>query len=102
VRQAAGARNQGLDVRDQLSSAEKTRKTRKLTNREREDQKNLPKKIEQLETELAELNQKLNEPDFYRRPADEIKTVTERAGAVLAEMDDAFARWAEIEERQTD
>jgi ATP-binding cassette subfamily F protein uup len=70
---------------------------RKLSNKEREDLKNLPKKIEQLEAELAELNRKLNEPDFYRRPADEIKTVTERAAAVSAEMDAAFARWAELE-----
>ena len=48
------------------------------------------------------MNQKLTAPDFYRRPADEIKTVTERAGAVSAEMDAAFARWAEIEELQAD
>ncbi len=102
LQQAAGARNQKSDGRDQPSSAEKTRKTRKLTNREREDLKNLPKKIEQLEAELAELNRKLNEPDFYRRPADEIKTVTECAGAVSAEMDAAFARWAEIEECRAD
>lgn len=73
---------------------------RKLSNKEREDLKNLPKKIEQLEAELAELNQKLNAPDFYRRPADEIKSVTERAAAVSVEMDAAFARWAEIEELQ--
>jgi ATP-binding cassette subfamily F protein uup len=73
---------------------------RKLSNKEREDLKNLPKKIEQLEAELAELNQKLNAPDFYRRPADEIKSVTERAAAVSVEMESAFARWAEIEELQ--
>ncbi|MCC7300996.1 MAG: ABC transporter ATP-binding protein, partial [Verrucomicrobia bacterium] len=60
--------------------------------------KNLPKKIEQLEAELATLNLKLNDPDFYRRPADEIKTVTERAAAVSLELETAFARWAELDE----
>ncbi|MCU0857181.1 MAG: ATP-binding cassette domain-containing protein [Pontiellaceae bacterium] len=70
---------------------------RKLSNREREDLRNLPKKIEQLEAELETLNQKLNDPGFYRRPSDEIKTVTERAEAVPRELDAAFARWAELD-----
>jgi len=100
--QRAGSRGQRAGSKESEAPAEKAVKTRKLTNKEREDLKKLPKKIEQLEAELAELNQKLNEPDFYRRPADEIKTVTERVGAVSSEMDAAFARWAEIEEHQTD
>ena len=96
------AKEQELVARSQESGnrGQKPQK-RKLSNKEREDLKNLPKKIEQLEAELAELNQKLNAPDFYRRPADEIKVVTERAGVVSAEMDAAFARWAEIEQSQT-
>ncbi len=74
-----------------------TPKKRKLSNRERDDLKNLPKKIEQLEAELEALSQKLNDPDFYRGPADEIETVTERAGAIPLELETAFARWAELE-----
>ena len=100
LQQRAGARDQkSADVRPsdpRLSTAKK----RKLSNKEREDLKNMPQKIEQLEAELAELNQKLNAPDFYRSPADEIKAVTERAGIVSAEMDAAFTRWAELEESQ--
>ncbi|MCC7299504.1 MAG: ATP-binding cassette domain-containing protein [Verrucomicrobia bacterium] len=92
-------------TRDQKSAAARpsdlrpsSPKKRKLTNKEREDLKNLPKKIEQLEAELATLNLKLNDPDFYRRPADEIKTVTERAAEVSLELETAFARWAELDE----
>jgi ATP-binding cassette subfamily F protein uup len=75
-----------------------TPKKRKLSNREREDLKDLPQTIEKLEAELAALNQKLTAPDFYRRPADEIKTVTERAEAIPHELEAAFARWAELDE----
>ncbi|MEI7850357.1 MAG: ATP-binding cassette domain-containing protein [Kiritimatiellales bacterium] len=100
--QRSGVRSQGSGVGSQKAEEPKKAQKRKLSNREREDLRTLPKRIEQLEVELAGLNQKLNEPDFYRRPADEIKTVTERAAAVSVEMDAAFARWAEIEERQTD
>jgi len=96
--QRAGSREQGVvDVRPS-DLRPSTSKKRKLSNREREDLKTLPKKIEQLETELAELQQRLNDPDFYRRPADEIKTVTERAAAAASEIDAAFARWTELEE----
>jgi len=102
LRQRAAARDQKSEGRGQKGEEPRKPQKRKLSNKEREDLKNFPKRIEQLEAELAELNQKLNEPDFYRRPADEIKTVTERAGVVSAEMDVAFARWAEIEELQTD
>jgi ATP-binding cassette subfamily F protein uup len=100
LQQRAGARDQkSADVRPSALRPS-TAKKRKLSNKEREDHKNLPKKIEQLEAELVELNQKLNAPEFYRGPADEIKAVTERAGIVSAEMDAAFARWAELEESQ--
>jgi ATP-binding cassette subfamily F protein uup len=100
LQQRAGARDQkSSDVRPS-DPRPSTAKKRKLSNKEREDLKNLPKKIEQLEAELAELNQKLNAPDFYRCPADEIKAVTERAGIVSAEMDAAFTRWAGLEESQ--
>ena len=96
--------SQRSEIKDQKSAdlrpsdiRPSTPRKRKLSNREREDLKNLPKKIEQLEMELKELHQKLNDPDFYRRPADEIKTVTERAAAVSAEMDSAFARWTDLD-----
>ena len=102
LRQRAAASDQKSEVRDQKIEEPRKPQKRKLSNKEREDLKNLPRRIEQLEEELAELNQKLNEPDFYRRSATEIKTVTERAAAVSAEMDAAFSRWAEIEDRQTD
>jgi ATP-binding cassette subfamily F protein uup len=84
------------DVRS-LDLKSSTPKTRKLTNKERDDLKNLPARIEQLEAELEELHRKLNDPDFYRRPADEIKAVTERSAAAAAEMDSAFARWVELD-----
>ncbi|HNX53393.1 MAG TPA: ATP-binding cassette domain-containing protein [Pontiellaceae bacterium] len=100
--QRAAARDQKSDVKEPQISAGKVARKRKLSNREREDLKNLPRKIEKLEAELAELNRKLNDPDFYQQPADEIKTVTDRAAAIPVEMDAAFARWAELDGSQAD
>ncbi len=75
-----------------------TPKTRKLSNKERTELKELPKRIEKLEAELEELHATLNDPEFYRRPPAEIKLVTERAEAVPHELETAYDRWAELDE----
>jgi len=72
-------------------------RTRKLTNKERDELKKLPKLIETFEAELETLNTTLNDPDFYRRDPAEIKTVTERAEAVPHQLEIAFNRWAELD-----
>lgn len=76
-------------------------RTRKLTNKERDELKKLPKLIETLEAELEKLNITLNDPDFYRRDPAEIKTVTERAEAVPHQLETAFNRWAELDSLTT-
>lgn len=75
-----------------------TPRTRKLTNKERYELKDLPKRIEELEAELEMLHATLNDPDFYRRDPDEIKTVTARAEEVPQELETAYERWNELEQ----
>jgi len=76
---------------------QKVRSTRKLTNRERSELRGLPERIEELEKELEVLHGQLNDPDFYRRPAEEIKATTDRAEALPHELERAFERWQELE-----
>ncbi len=94
VSQRSEDREQKTDDGEQ--KAGKTR-TRKLSNKERYELKELPRKIEQLEAELEELHTTLNDPGFYRRPPAEIKPVTERAEAVPHELEAAYDRWAELD-----
>jgi len=72
-------------------------KARKLTNKEREELKKLPRTIEQLEKELESLQQQLSDPEFYRGTTEQIKTVTERVDAIPRLLEHAYARWAELE-----
>lgn len=76
----------------------KKERTRKLSNKERDELQDLPKRIETLEMELDGLTATLKDPDFYRRDPEEIKTMTDRAEAVPGELDAAYERWAELEE----
>jgi ATP-binding cassette subfamily F protein uup len=72
-------------------------KTRKLSNREREALKSLPARIEALEQEQAALHTLLADPEFYQRPADEIRTTTGHSESLDAELAAAYEQWAELD-----
>lgn len=97
VSQSAAKRQMAEKQVEKTADPVKVR-TRKLTNKERFELKDLPGKIEKLEAELEELTSTLNDPDFYRRSPEDIKTVTERAEEVPLELEAAYERWTELEE----
>ncbi|MBN2686280.1 MAG: ATP-binding cassette domain-containing protein [Pontiellaceae bacterium] len=91
--------NQKTDVEEQKAAPaqEKKKTTRKLTNKEREELKNLPKKIEQLEEELESLQQAMTDPSFYQQDKEKIATATARAEIIPQELEKSFERWEELE-----
>ncbi len=89
--QAAG------NTEKKTTTAEKKTATRKLSNKEREELKNLPVKIEQLEAELETLQSAMTDPAFYQKPKAEIQAATERAEAIPEELEKCFERWEELE-----
>ncbi len=78
-------------------TTEKKVTTRKLTNKEREELKNLPGRIEQLEAELESLQTAMTDPAFYQKPPEEIQAATRRAEAIPDELEHCFERWAALE-----
>jgi ATP-binding cassette subfamily F protein uup len=74
-----------------------TKSVRKLTNREQRELELLPKQIERLETEQAELTAKLGDPAFYKNEANKFSEVKARLDALEKEHTTAFARWEELE-----
>ncbi|WP_372807769.1 ATP-binding cassette domain-containing protein [Pontiella sp.] len=77
--------------------AEKKKATRKLSNKEREELKHLPRRIEALEAELEALQTAMTDPAFYQKPKEEIAAATERAEAIPHELEKSFERWEELE-----
>jgi ATP-binding cassette subfamily F protein uup len=73
------------------------RKTRKLTNKERAEREALPKRIEALEAEQAELTAKLADPVFFKTAGAEVARATTRLQELEAEVAAAYERWAELE-----
>jgi ATP-binding cassette subfamily F protein uup len=101
VRQAATASAPSVPTPrpDPAPRATSAPRSRKLSNREREEYAALPHRIEQLEAELEALHRQMADPTYFRNEPDAIKQVTQRLQSLPHEIEAAFARWAELETR---
>jgi ATP-binding cassette subfamily F protein uup len=75
----------------------KQKVSRKLSNKEREELKNLPKQIEELEAEQEKLHDMMSDPAFYQKTKDEIAAANARAETIPKILEEAFERWEELE-----
>ena len=46
---------------------------------------------------MAELTERLNDPDLYAQPADEIRRINDEVASLQAEIDAAYATWETLE-----
>jgi ATP-binding cassette subfamily F protein uup len=72
---------------------------RKLSYKEQRELDELPARIEALETEQAELNKQLADPDIYRKEAGNVAAMHARVEAIDEELLISLARWEELGER---
>ncbi|MFE0500361.1 ATP-binding cassette domain-containing protein [Lysobacter soli] len=70
---------------------------KKLSYKDARELEQLPVRIEQLETKVAELTAQMNEPSFYQRDAGGIAAHTDLMAKTQAELDAAYERWNELE-----
>lgn len=72
---------------------------RKLRWQEARELEALPGRIEDLERQQKELYARLADPDLYRGGSVQIAALRATLQALVAELDGAYARWTELEER---
>ncbi|QDU66065.1 ATP-binding cassette domain-containing protein [Engelhardtia mirabilis] len=75
----------------------KAAKPRKLTYGERLELEKLPERLEALEAEKSTLEKSMGDPDFYRRPGEEISAATDKLKSMEVELARVYARWEELE-----
>ncbi len=75
-------------------------KPAKLSYKLARELEQLPGEVEALEARMAELTERMNDPEFFRQEAEAITSVTGEVEALQAELDRAYARWEELESRQ--
>ena len=75
-----------------------TDRPRRLSFREQQELATLPLRIEELETEQAELHGKLADPRLYQDVPGQVADLRRRLDALEAELPGLYARWEELEE----
>ena len=72
---------------------------KKLSYKEKREWEMLPARIEAMETELRGLHDRMADPVFFQGSQDETRPVLEGSALLAQEIDEAFTRWAELDER---
>jgi len=72
-------------------------KPRKLSYKDQRELDAMPKTIQRLETEQAELARSIGDPELFRRSPADAAAALQRLQAVEKELEDAFSRWEELE-----
>jgi ATP-binding cassette subfamily F protein uup len=74
--------------------------TKKLSFKEQREFDQLPATIETLESEIAGLEGRINQPGFYDQSSDKTQPVLDQLGKVQQSLELQFERWAELEDKQ--
>ena len=95
-----GSRQEPKAEKDTASGGRREPAGRKrLTFNEQREFAALPGRIDALEAEVRRLNDRIAGPDFYKEGADEIRKLLARAEDARVELDEAYARWIDLEPR---
>lgn len=81
------------------AAAGKSNTAQKLSFKEQKELEALPEQIEQLEAELAQVNQTLADPNFYRDHTADIKPLQLRLTQIEAEIETKMARWEALDSK---
>ena len=61
----------------------------------------LPARVEELEQRIADLGERMNDPDFYRGDPERIGQAGQEINRLQSELDGLYARWEELESGAT-
>lgn len=75
------------------------RNASRLTYKEQRERQTLPDLIERLEAEIAGLHAALCDPSLYQREPEQAEAAKARLPLAEAELESAFNRWADIEQK---
>lgn len=89
-------------VKATTAKPEGKQKPKKLTWNEDKELKDLPARIEGMEEEVSALHARLADPSFYRTTAEnEVAQITQKTHELEAALQTAYARWEDLESRQS-
>ncbi|AYA64494.1 ATP-binding cassette ATPase Uup [Alteromonas sp. RKMC-009] len=84
-------------VSDSPKPKSSVRKTKKLSYKDQRELDSLPAEIETLETALAELQEQVNDPEFFKQTADSTAATLATLSETEETLSRKYARWDELE-----
>lgn len=82
---------------DKNMSRENSKQSSTLTYQEQKELKELPKKIEKLDAQIAEIHQLMAIEGFYKQSPDKIAPIMSKMDKLTADVELAYQRWEELE-----
>ena len=97
------ARNKKLPIKEKQNKAldnKAVKKTsiKKISFKEQKELDELPKLIEALDTEMAEITEKMADAKFYQQNKEIIAITTSRVSEIEYELKEAYKRWEQLED----
>ena len=92
-------RDEKAVVRVVKPAADKPNAGKKLSFRDQKEIDGMPDRIARLENEQEELCLIMADPDFYKKPADEVQAARVRSDALAFEIVEAYRLWEELEQK---
>jgi ATP-binding cassette subfamily F protein uup len=89
-------------VEDTPKTAPVKNTSKKLSYKLQRELEALPARLEQLETDIEDLQEQVNSADFFSQPVDKTQPVLDKLTALEQELEIAFERWEELEAMQQD
>ena len=86
-------------VRSAVQVPQEPKRPTKLSFNEKRELEALPQRIADLESEQAVLHGRLADPALYQNAGEEVAGLTSRLDVIEAELEDAMARWIDLESR---
>ncbi|EPF2930768.1 ABC transporter ATP-binding protein [Vibrio navarrensis] len=89
-------------VEDTPKTAPVKNTSKKLSYKLQRELEALPERLEQLETDIEDLQEQVNSADFFSQPVEKTQPVLDKLTALEQELEIAFERWEELEAMQQD
>src|SRR5687768_208036 len=86
-----------LEPSDPAGRSQPLERSRKKTYKEEREYEGLPSRIAALEAEHRRLHEETASPEFYKAPADHIRSVLARIDEINRALEQALERWIELE-----
>lgn len=84
-------------VTEEIPAQASVSSAKKLSYKEQRELEQLPALLEQLETELEALQQKVNDAEFFKQSAEQTQTTLNQLHQIESKLAQAYARWEELD-----